>query len=160
MHWNSPQDYQTTHITMARCSFELKGCGFSHLPMNPPFGITVSIPRPPAYEMTVRKMMLTDTLCGLKRKIVARAEPNADSPRPGVDVSVHDHVCLRCRDDPPRKNTLNVHGFKVGSSSTWRALRATVSMLALTDSVSADSTSLVCRDGSFFSDHASPVEEL
>lgn len=69
-------------MTIARCSFELKGCGFSHLPIKPVLGITVSMPRPPAYEMTVRKMMLTDTLCGLNKNTVANAEPKADRPRP------------------------------------------------------------------------------
>lgn len=93
-------------MTIARCSFELKGCGFSHLPSKPDLGMTVSIPRPPAYEMTVKKMMLTDTLCGLKRKTVASADPKADSAIPsGMQLKpVYEFWTEQTRTGPTEKD--------------------------------------------------------
>jgi len=50
--------------------------------MNPVLGMMTAIPFPATYDITVKKMMETDTDWGLNKKIVARAEPKADNPIP------------------------------------------------------------------------------
>jgi hypothetical protein len=53
----------------------------------------------------------------LNKKIVAKADPNPESPKPENIISrtlalLHQHLSV------PRKNILKVHGFNVASSST------------------------------------------
>jgi len=73
-------DAELDMMTMARCFFELKLCGLSHPPMKSLLGRKRCIAVPMTYEMTVKKMTDTETLYGLKRKLVASGEPKPESP--------------------------------------------------------------------------------
>lgn len=75
----------------------------------------------------------TDTDCGLNKNIVAKADPNPESPKPKATISRSSEE-FQCNLSVPRKNILNVHGLSVASSSTWSAFKAIVSMFATTGS--------------------------
>lgn len=61
--------------------------------------------------------------------MVASAEPKTDRPSPMFAASqTQQNLCSFRGVHRPIKKTLKVQGFKVGSSSTWRAFRAICSM--------------------------------